>query len=430
MGSFFNKVRIGLREYRKELRESLTIMSMPSKHRKALKRLRGKETINCLFMVVFEEVWKYDELYRLMSGNKRLNPTILVCPVVNYGKENMLSRMNRCFEKMKEKGFRVVRAYDEASDSYLDLRELHPDILFFTNPYKDLVDSRYHIDGLTDILSIYIPYMFGNNRDDHFHNLLLHNLVWRFYAESEIHKKYSEESSRCRGRNVVVSGYPGIEGFLDSTLVSSNHHYWKNSDRHLKRIIWAPHHSIVPNNWKVSYSCFLEYADYMLEIARRYAEKVQFVFKPHPLLRNKLDKRWGKKKTDDYYNLWNEMDNTSLSEGEYTDLFKQSDAMIHDCGSFTVEYLYLNKPVMRTLNGENLEEMFNSFGMQCIEQHYLAKTREDIEQFIRNVIAGVDPMKKQRTEFVNKVLMPKGSPSQNIIDDILDSIDNQVLYRN
>jgi len=49
---------------------------------------------------------------------------------------------------------------------------------------------------------------------------------------------------------------------------------------------------------------------------------------------------------------------------------------------------------------------------------------------VNNVINGVDPLKEQRTKFVNNVLMPKGSPSQNIIDDILDSIDNQILYRN
>ena len=56
--------------------------------------------------------------------------------------------------------------------------------------------------------------------------------------------------------------------------------------------------------------------------------------------------------------------------------------------------------------------------------------KQDIEVFIQNIIHNIDPLKEQRTKFVNEVLMPKGSPSQNIIDDILDSIDNQILYRN
>ena len=64
-----------------------------------------------------------------------------------------------------------------------------------------------------------------------------------------------------------------------------------------------------------------------------------------------------------------------------------------------------------------------------LDNYYKASNIEDIEQFIQNVINDVDPLKEQRTNFVNEVLMPKGSPSQNIINDILDSIDNQILYR-
>ena len=168
----------------------------------------------------------------------------------------------------------------------------------------------------------------------------------------------------------------------------------------------------------------------MIELAKKYSDSVCFVFKPHPLLKNKLYKKWGKEKTDSYYHLWEEMENTSLNEGAYENLFIESDAMIHDSASFIVEYLYLNKPVMRTLNGEDLKVLYNTFGLQCIDNHYIAQNKEDIEQFIKNVIDGKDPMKEQRTKFVNEMLIPQGSPSQNIIDDLLYSIDNQVFFRN
>jgi hypothetical protein len=85
---------------------------------------------------------------------------------------------------------------------------------------------------------------------------------------------------------------------------------------------------------------------------------------------------------------------------------------------------------MRTLNGCDLSTLHNQFGLRCLDSHYKARTAEEIEAFIQNVISGVDPLKVQRTTFLNEVLMPKDSPSQNIIDDILDSIDNQILYRN
>ena len=168
----------------------------------------------------------------------------------------------------------------------------------------------------------------------------------------------------------------------------------------------------------------------MLDIASKYRKNVLLIFKPHPLLKAKLYKLWGKEKTDIYFLLWKEGENTSISEGEYVDLFLTSDAMIHDSGSFVTEYLFVNKPVMRTINDLPLDKQFNDFALSCLDNYYKAYNKQDIDNFIQNVINGIDPLKEKRTKFVNEVLMPKGSPSQNIIDDILDSIDNQILYRN
>ena len=148
------------------------------------------------------------------------------------------------------------------------------------------------------------------------------------------------------------------------------------------------------------------------------------------MLKGKLYKVWCLERTEQYFNAWSSKSNTLINESDYIELFLTSDAMIHDSGSFVVEYLYVDKPVMRTVNDVPLDEQFNDFALSCLNQYYFAYNENDIEQFIQNVINGVDPLKEQRTKFVNDVLMPKGSPSQNIIDDILDSIDNQVLYRN
>ena len=389
----------------------------------ALKTLKNKEVINCVFFALFEEVWKYDGVYNLMVKHPRFNPVILVCPIINYGKDNMIKRMELCFRSFQKKGYNVMLSYDKDKDTYIDVRnKLKPDIIFYTNPYKGLIDYRYYITKYMDVLTVYVPYFMNSNKDYHMAcNLELHNIVWRRYSETEFHRQLSIINARNKGLNVVNSGYPGIEAFID----------YKTRQRKdgRKCIIWAPHHTIEPVGI-IFYSCFLVYCDFMIDLVKKYSESVSFVFKPHPLLRNKLYKKWGQEKTDTYYNLWATMENTALNEGEYTDLFINSDAMIHDSASFIVEYLYLNKPVMRTLNGEDLDSMYNSFGLECISNHYLAHTKEEIEIFVQNVVNNIDPMKEQRTKFVNEVLMPKGSPSQNIIDDILDSIDNQILYRN
>lgn len=418
-----------LSSIKRNYQDNSLIKSVPILQQRCIKQLKDKSPIRCLFFVIFHQGWKCDEIYKIMEQNPRFEPLIIACPRMNYGKEAMLRTLNDCFSFFSNKGYRVIKAYDEIKDKYIDIRNMNPDVIFYTNPYHGLIDERYYITNFLDILTIYIPYMFDNNNDvKFFHDQLLHNLVWRFYAESEIHENYSKKYSRNLGRNVVNTGYPGIENYINSSYIPSEKD-WKIKDKKLKRIIWAPHHTISPVG-NVNYSCFLRYADFMLEMADKYADRVQFVFKPHPLLRDKLYLLWGNNKTDEYYQQWNSRQNCNLNDNFYEDLFMTSDAMIHDCGSFVIEYLYVNKPVMRTLNGIPVESMFNSFAMKCLDQYYMARTEQDIELFIQDVINNVDPKKEQRAQFVNDVLMPKGSPSQNIVDDIIDSIDNQILYRN
>ena len=391
--------------------------------------MRRKETLRCVFFATFEETWKYDGVYQLMEKHERFDPIILVCPIVNYGYDNMIRRMDQCYSFFKDKGYTVLSGFDVSSRTFLDVKkELKPDIIFFTSPYEGLTDGRFFITQFKDVLTGYVPYFFNDTADFELaYDDYLHNVVWRRYLETEMHKEWAIRYSRNHGRNAVVTGYPGIEQLIANRVATGED--WKIKNNKLKRIIWAPHHSILPKD-EYKYASFLLFYDVMVELAHKYSDQVQFAFKPHPLLRNKLEKVWGKEKTDKYYAEWEQMPNTTVVEGDYVDLFLSSDAMIHDSGSFIAEYLYLNKPVMRTLNGIDLKTLHNGFGLQCLENHYMARNAEEIELFIQNVIHDVDPMKEKRTQFIKDVLMPKGSPSQNILDDILDSIDNQIVYRN
>ena len=394
----------------------------------ALAKLKNKKRLNCVFFVVSYQGWKYESVYRAMEKNERFNPMIFICPMVNYGDSVMSKHLNENIDFFNSYNYNVICSYDSQTGVYLNAKDLNIDIIFYTNPYEGLIDDRYYIKNFIDYLTVYVPYAFNNNIDYKFcQDQLLHNLVWRYYAESHDHLDYSINNSRCAGRNVVVTGYPGIEELIDGHEPSFDD--WKLKDKTLKRIIWAPHHTIEPVH-KVFYSCFLQYADFMLEMADKYKNEVQFVFKPHPLLRDKLDLYWGKEKTNEYYSQWENKSNCNFNDGAYADLFLTSDAMIHDSGSFLIEYLYVNKPVIRTLNNIPIKEMYNPFALKCLDQHYFALSKEDIELFINDVIKSFDPLKEQRSIFVADKLKPKGCPSQNIIDDILDSIDNQILYRN
>lgn len=412
---------------RKYYHEIKIIRSVPKYQKKALENLKNKQTIHCVFLAVSIDAWKYDNVYKLMSINPKFEPLILICPIVNNGRQNMLDRMEASFNYFRDKGYNVLKSYDNDKDKYINIRkDIEADILFYTNPYKGLIDERYYIENFIDYLTVYVGYYFNELADYKMaYDEYLHNLVWRRYIETNEHKSYAVKYSRNKGVNAVITGYPGIERFLypeNEQIVNS----WKIKNNKYKKIIWAPHHSI-EGTGTVNYSCFLMYYDNMIQLAEKYKDKVQIAFKPHPLLKNKLIKLWGKNKTELYYKKWSEMPNTIYVEGDYSDLFLTSDAMIHDSGSFLIEYLYVNKPVMRTLNNEPLDKLYNPFGLRCLEYYYFAKNADDIEHFIQCVLREEDPLKDKRTKFLQKTLIPDNSPSQNIINDIINSINNQIV---
>ena len=62
-----------------------------------------------------------------------------------------------------------------------------------------------------------------------------------------------------------------------------------------------------------------------------------------------------------------------------------------------------------------------SFGKRAFELHYKAYTKQNIEHFIQNIVAGQDEKKAERIKFYQKELLPPHGKSacENIIDTIL-----------
>lgn len=98
--------------------------------------------------------------------------------------------------------------------------------------------------------------------------------------------------------------------------------------------------------------------------------------------------------------------------------------MIHDCGSFVVEYLYVDKPVLFMSNYDRGSQC-NEVGLKAFNAHYHGTTREDIQHFIDDVvIGGRDTMEKKRHQFYNDILVPPNGKSvaENIIGEITTAL--------
>ena len=386
-------------------------------------RLKGKkEPLNVVFMVLYSAVWKYDSVYKLMAKDPRFNPMILVCPIADYGKDHMVEYFRPTVEMFKKKGYNVLSAYNEDKDSFLEVKELKPDLLMYAFQWSSHVDKRYNVYTLRKYLKCYVNYSFKNNPFEWSIASPVQGLMWMYFSECEDNKKLAQSFNQKEFQNIHVVGYP-IYDEVQALEPTGND--WKNHDKSFKRIIWAPHHSI-EDTGDIRLSTFLLFADDMLMFKEKYRDKVLFAFKPHPQLRPTLyrHKDWGKERTDDYYRKWADGDNSSFVSGEYIDLFKSSDGMIHDSHSFTVEYLYVDKPVMFMTNYDR-ESQCNVVGKKAFAAHYHGTSRADIQAFIENVvIGGKDTMAEKRHLFYNDILVPPNGKSvaENIIQEITTAL--------
>lgn len=389
-----------------------------------IEQLHQQGKARVLFFLQTPSVWKYDALYRLLEQSENFEPLVAVSPYnvhLNYDKEECFRVMRQTEDFARKQGYRFVATYDPETHQWLDIKKKYqPDIVFFTKPYKDTLPA-YHVYNFPNALTLYLPY--GINCINLFRNtygLPFQALLWKFLVETEFQKGFAMQYELSHGDNVEIVGALAEEKLMQKEYQPKD--VWKPQEKKKKRIIWAPHHTV---DYLFNFSNFLNYCEDMLRLAEKYQDEIQIAFKPHPVLKFKLINIWGAEKTENYYNRWANLSNGQIEQGDYIDLFKTSDAMIHDCASFTVEYLYAQKPVLFQIRDEKVKEEFNSFGQLCLAQHYLAHSIEETEQFIREVvIAGKDPKKEQCEQFYQDYLYPKDGvmPSEKIFNILKTAI--------
>ena len=194
-----------------------------------------------------------------------------------------------------------------------------------------------------------------------------------------------------------------------------------------KKIIWAPHHSI--KNWSIQTATFQWNYQFMYEFAKAHPE-ISWIVKPHSNLPvNALGAKVFSSAAayEDYFKAWDDLPNAKVYTGAYYQaIFATSDGLIHDCGSFTAEYQYVDKPMIYlTREGSG----HNELGTEILKASYTVdgKDFEGIAAMIQRVfIEGDDYKAAERKEVFNKYLnYPKANgmlASEFIYKNITDEL--------
>ena len=401
----------------------LTIPQARRRQRRTVRTVRTRGHASVVFIVSSLPMWRAQGLAALLRADARFDVRLALYPFAAFDAAQKEKAMAELAAWCGGNGVDYIDLSREEHPGAALRRQFHPDILFYPQPYNGLylndLDARFFPDSLV----CYIPYSIRTSAGEWVYRNHLNETAWRLYYPTELHRKEASAVLYNRGSNIRVTG----DLIMDTLAAPAANDCWKPQDTPKKRVIWAPHFSIADTG-QLHRDSFSWLSACMPRIAEQYRDRVQFAFKPHPRLLSELYAHpdWGKEKADAYYRAWEEGANTQLVTGSYVDLFKTSDAMIHDSASFTVEYHFTGKPVLFTTRDlDAAMKGQNALGQAGILAHYVGKSEQDIVSFIDDVVlTGNDPRKEARASFVASYFRPTehASVAETVYQDILTGL--------
>ena len=425
----FNATKNILRQlkynYFRKQKERKSCLEIHLQNAQRINKLRTARPLRIVFLVTHRSIWKVDTIFKKMLADSCFDPKILVCPYILHGHKHMLEELEATVNYFVDKSYPVVSSLDP-DGSWLQLENLEPDLLLFTNP-NDITIPEYYMKAYSRYPSIYVPYYFMATKHAGpswiEYSRPFYSSMWRIYwPHTTAYKEFSTLALVPEVKTHVY-GYPAVEDIYCQKM-ELNHLKVEDLERKLL-IIYAPHHSIERS--ENSISTFLENAEIMKDLAIRYKESIHWVFKPHPMLRQKLYNHplWGVDKTDKYFEFWDKNNFSKVCEGEYEELFLKSDAMIHDCSSFLVEYLFVDKPCLYLIkNSKSFTSNTNEFGQAMSTSYEFADTEDKIVGFVESILKNHDrrvDKNKNFEKYVQKYYCEQ-MPSDRIVSELKQSI--------
>jgi hypothetical protein len=366
--------------------------------------MKSRTKICIAFFVCFDSVFGLKCLFEKMLLDDLFDPFIVIIPDTSRGKENMIYQLDKSYDRYvslygREK---VFSGYNRIDGTYFDYSD-NFDIIYFINPYDAMTHKYFQMEYLKkkNILTCYTEYfhlgvtVYGKQHL----RLPIFCFFWRIFTESKYSYRYFQRYQTIRGKNVRVVGFCNMDEFAK----------YQRIHRSRKCIIVAPYHTVGKEFENgIPLSNFLKYADLFLALPLLYPD-IDFIFRPHPLLFVRLREKdlWGPEKVSNYLNKISRKKNVIYSEGgDFFNHFVNSDAIIHDCGSFILDYLFTGHPCCYLIKNESqIKSVFPKFGKECLKNYYKAFNKEDIIDFINNVvIRGNDILKQERLTFIDREL--------------------------
>jgi hypothetical protein len=324
--------------------------------------LRGENPWRVLFLVQRPESWlNVHGVWRIMREDARFQPVVWI--VAHSQDENERHRLrHQCREALAQHGVDLAQADLEVDP---ELRPGDFSAVIFNAPYDRERPNAFHADKVADTvpLSIYIPYglvMGGGWKNQRYQYAQPTQMrAGLIAARSEFERDLYARFCPTGAAHVRLTGLPRLDELIDLGHFPVDPLLTEAIGGRFA-ILWNSHFSFgLAHARHANYSTFDSMARSVFEFARRRPD-LAVVWRPHPGLFRAL--------VEEGVVPLNHIDalrQAVLSSGVILDerpdhrhAFAASDMLMTDLGSFLVEYLVTEKPLVYLENplGEGLND--------------------------------------------------------------------------
>lgn len=384
-----------------------------------VKALKG-EKINVVFLCHRPAVWRSTKsIYEFLKQDERVNCMIVTFPQLTPSGKYDDEKADEYFLGNED----LVNGFDKKTEKFIDLKTLNPDYVFYQQGYNSIYIPEYRSDVVSKYAKIcylsYFTYMANLKNggvDDECYQLDFLKNVSFFFAQDSSETEYLEKRlAELKIKPLVtMTGYPkydNLDEYMDSDSEAWQGRNWSGKFR----IIWTPRWTTNENA-----SHFFDYKDKLLDFCND-NQNIDFLFRPHPQSWVEWNHtgEFPEKEANEYKAKYNNIENAIIdSTSEYLRTFYHSNCLITDTSSVVPEYFLTGNPIIYCYEDNSRYQFERGKGFS--DGLYWVNNWNELNEILKMLIKGEDPLKEKRIQLISNYLDKKNSAGSNIGTVIID----------
>lgn len=318
---------------------------------------------------------------------------------------------NEAYEFCRKFYPETIDAFNKADRSWFDLKALKPDYVVLSRPYDEEVQPGYRSEVLSTYTKIcYVPYSYCKMKWDSrvVYNLEFMDRAYAVFTENRFYcrlvKKVSWDLFRARWKRVDCVGYPRFD-LYPNTPVPEN--------KRVKTVLWLPRWT---TKGLLEATTFFRYKDVLIHYFKAHPQ-LRLICRPHPLMFENFISAGEMTAADveAFKRTFAETENFSLDEsGDYIPAFMKADMFLSDTSSLLIEEFITGKPIVFF----GTMARFDREAKKWAKMMYPVRDGDGLIRKLEGLIAGQDPNRMLREQFIEAEMKTDGDCGKRIVDFI------------